>query len=72
MSQDNISDITPPTNPVSIARDMLKDAPQASAGAYVLVKENGETVFDMCGEQRQMILWGLQKMILRLLTDGQL
>jgi len=65
----DVADITPGSNPVALARDMLRDAPEALAGAYVLVKENGDVLYDMAGSQRAIVLWGLQRMIHHLMMD---
>lgn len=56
---------------MSVARDMVELAPDARAGAYVLVHEDGKITYDMAGHERAYVLWGLQKMILLLMSDGE-
>ncbi len=65
----NIADITPAYEPVSMARGMVDRAPSATAGVCVLVNENGELWFDMCGHQKKDILWALHKMIHELMEE---
>ncbi len=67
---DNIVDITPQHSPVSLAKSMARDAPNAVAGIYVLVDENGDIDFNMCGHSRMAILWGLAKLQAQLM-EGQ-
>ena len=64
-----LADITPPHDPVSIARDMLEKAPGCRAGLYVLIDADDRMHWEMCGHQRKDILWALQKMIHSLMLD---
>lgn len=67
---EEIADITPDHSAVSLARSMLKEAPKATGGFYVLF--NGDAIdYDMAGAQRMSFLWALAHMQKRLL-EGDL
>lgn len=67
-----LADITPPSEPISLARGMVVKAPGCAAAVAVLVQDDGTMWFDCCGHHRKDILWALQKMIFELMLDGDL
>ena len=69
MTEAEIVDISPPSEPISIARDMVQRAPGCTAAVCVLVREDGTLWSDCCGHQRKDVLWALQRMILDLMAD---
>ena len=66
----DIVDITPPHEPIGVARDMVKHAVGAKAGLYVLVSADDKVKWNMCGHSRRDILWALEVMKLELMTSG--
>ena len=62
-----IADITPKHEPIAVARQMVERAPRAKAALAVLVGEDGSIWFDSAGHERAYVLWGLQKMIFKLM-----
>ena len=57
-----IHDITPPHEPIGVAKAMLARAPDATAALAVLVRKDGSLWFDVAGHQRKDILWALVSM----------
>lgn len=67
-----VSDITPPDEPIALARDMVAEAPGCIAAVCALVRADGTLWMDCCGHERHEILWALQKMIHILMEhDGE-
>lgn len=57
-----IHDITPPHEPISVARNMIERAPAATAGIAVLIDPDGLIWWEMAGHAKKDILWALVKM----------
>ena len=64
----DIGDITPPHEPISVARDMVKEAPGCKAAVAVLVREDGSIWQDDCGHERAYVLWALERARQRLMS----
>lgn len=60
---------TPPHEPMALAKEMVKRAPDCKAGVCILVTKTGGIWYDMAGHERQEILWALQRMIHRLMDE---
>ena len=60
---DNITDITPGHEPISLAREMVKRAPGTRAALAVLVRQDGTMWYDMSGHDRAYLMWALQRMV---------
>lgn len=56
-----LHDITPNHSPVSIAKDMLKEAPKAVAGFYVLLFDDDTLIRQSCGNTKKEVLWALER-----------
>ena len=65
----DIADITPPSEPIALAREMVSRAVGTKAALAVLVREDGSLWYDMAGHQRKDILWALQRMIHKLMDE---
>ena len=57
-----VIDITPPHEPIGVAREMVRRAVGAKAGLYVLVHADGKLSWSMAGHARKDILWALERM----------
>ena len=69
MTEAEIVDISPPSEPIAIARNMVQRAPGCVAAVCVLVRVDGTLWQDCCGHQKQSVLWALQRMIFELMSD---
>ena len=67
-AMEGFTDITPPSNPISLAREMVDRASGARAGIAVLICKDGSMWFDCCGEERAYVMWALRRMEHELLT----
>ncbi len=65
-----VIDITDPTEPLSLAREMVERAPGCKAALAVLVRDDGTIWYDCSGQSRMEIVWALSKMKLQVLTDN--
>ena len=65
----NITDITPPHAPISVAREMVDRAPGTRAGLVVLISEDGSLWYKMAGLERAYIMWALQRMVHSLMDE---
>ncbi len=70
MTEAEIIDISPPSEPIALARDMVQRAPGCTVAVAVLVREDGTLWHDCCGHQRKDVLWALQRMIFDLMAGG--
>ncbi len=64
-----IVDITPPSEPISLAREMTKRTPGSVAAVSVLVYKDGTMWSECCGHHKKDVLWALQDMIFQLMLD---
>jgi len=69
MTEAEIVDISPPSEPIALARDMVQRAPGCTVAVGVLIYEDGTLWSDCCGHQRKDVLWALQRMIFDLMSD---
>ena len=63
VKMNDVADITPPSEPIALAREMVSRAAGTKAGLAVLVRENGTLWYDMAGHERAYIMWALQRMV---------
>ena len=64
-----VADITPPHEPISLAREMVERAPGTKAGLAVLVRDDGSLWYDMAGHNRAALMWALQRMVHALMNE---
>ncbi len=69
MTEAEIVDISPPSEPIALARDMVQRAPGCTVAVGVLIYEDGTLWSGCCGHQRKDVLWALQRMIFDLMSD---
>lgn len=63
-----VVDISPPHEPISLAREMVDRAPGNKAALAVLVSEDGNIWYEMAGHERAYIMWALQRMVHQLMS----
>ncbi len=64
-------DITQAHDPISLAREMVRKAETRKfiAGFYLLIRKDGTLHFAGCADQRMELVWALERMKLKVLTD---
>ena len=64
-----VIDITDPSEPIALAREMVERAPECVAALAVLVRKDGSMWFDSRGHRKADVLWALSKMQMEILAD---
>ena len=65
-----VADISPTYEPISLAREMVKGAPDAVAAVGILITEDGAMWKAACGHKKETVLWALTSSIHDLMEPG--
>jgi len=65
----DVVDISPPHEPISLAREMVDEAPGTKAAVAILVREDGSIWYRSCGHECAYVMWALQSMIHELMEN---
>lgn len=68
---ESVTDITPDHSPIALAKEMLKESPDAIGGFYVLIDKDDTLTYDMAAITRKDLLWAIKKME-NLLLNGDI
>ena len=64
-----VADITPDHEPISLVREAMERAPDAVACVVVLVDKDGKMWRNSCGHKKQEVLWALTAEIHSLMEE---
>ena len=65
-----VADITPAYEPISLAREMVEQAPGSVAAFAILIAEDGEMWRRSCGHTKKDVVWACTLTISELMEPG--